>query len=491
MAPDGSMAGEAGAAAPRHVLLHGFGSFPPIFRHLIGLARARALPITWSIVLPTPHHLGLMRGVLEDEAILDVHAALPRNAAIADPAATFAGWPHSIHADIEAEKFPLKHRSGDYQLRRAAAVFTTYRDFLRRRRPSDVLFASLEGFEGKLLSRLAAAEGARVIVPTGLRNLGGMFFSPDACESLPAYATPDPRHHPAAAELVRGFSENPAPALHVTRPPDQDGPALDAFGQPFMARARAAVLRVARRPDLFDRAEIRPALLNNLPFLRDSWRALHQARARGHYDIATLAELPRRFVYYPLQMTPETSINAPAPFFVDQLRAVDAIRLAMPSDHVLVVKEHWASIMVRPLGMIRALRRRSGVVVARFDMPSIELIRRAAATLSVTGTAAFEALLLGRPSLLLGPSFFAPFLGGPASVDALPARLAAAIAAPPDDAHVTASVATLLGIRHDVAFRAPGGPGEPVLRPANLARFLDGLLDHIARDAAAHATAAA
>jgi hypothetical protein len=476
---------------PRHILLHGFGSFPPVFRHLVGMARARGLPITWSIILPTPHHLALMRAVLDDEAILDVYARLPGNAAIADPASTFAGWPHSIHADIDAEKFPLKHRPSEFQLRRAATVFTTYADFLQRRHPTDILFASLEGFEGKLLTRLAETVGARVIVPTGLRNLGGMFFSPDACETLPVYAAPNSARHEEAAALVRAFRERPAAALHVTRPPQDDGLPLDPFGQPFARRVAGALRRVISRPDLFDRAEIRPALLNNLPALRDGWRALHQVRARGFFDIATLDELPPKFVYYPLQMTPETSINAPAPFFVDQLRAIDAIRLAMPSDHLLVVKEHWASIMVRPLDLVRALRRRSGVVVARFDMPSIMLIRRAAATLSVTGTAAFEALLLGRPSLLLGPSFFAGFLGGAVRVDALPQRLHAAIASPPSDAHVAQCVATLLSVRHDVAFRAPGAPGEPVLRPANLERFLDGLLDHIARDDAARAPAAA
>ena len=50
--------------------------------------------------------------------------------------------------------------------------------------------------------------------------------------------------------------------------------------------------------------------------------------------------LPKRFIYYPLQVTPEASINTPAPYYVDQMRAIDALRLAMPPDCALVVKEH-------------------------------------------------------------------------------------------------------------------------------------------------------
>jgi hypothetical protein len=466
----------------RRITLHGFGSFPAFFRHVIELARSRDLPIAWSVILPTPHFLEPMREVLPPDAVLDVYAKLDLSAAHPTPERVFASYPGNIHADIEAEKHHLKHRPAAHQIRYAAALYLLYKRFLTDWRTTDVLFASLEGFEGKMLTRVAAELGVRAIVPTGLRNLGGIFFSPDANESLPRYARPTSECRAEASRLIARFRESPTSAVTMLRDPEQDGPPLSDFARPFVERARGALARHLSRPDLFDRAELRPALLNNLPMVRDGWRAIRQGINVRVFDIPSVQDLPSRFVYYPLQMTPETSINAPAPFFVDQLRAIDALRFAMPNDATLVVKEHWASVMVRPTSFLRSLTRRSGVRIIRYNEPSIEIIRRASLTVTVTGTAAFEAFLLGRPSLLLGAAFFAPFIGGVAATQDLRARIEQTLDQGPSDDAVLDAVAMLLAIRCDATYRAPGWAGEPVLRPGNIARFLDGLLDHVQRD---------
>src|SRR5262249_19659729 len=155
------------------------------------------------------------------------------------------------------------------------------------------------------------------------------------------------------------------------------------------------------------------------------------------------AQLPSRFVYYPLQMTPESSINTPAPYFVDQTRAIDAIRFAMPNDHMLVVKEHPAAIATstRPRSFMQALRRRAGVTVVDYRTDGGTLIDRAALTVSVTGTSTLEAFLLGRPALTLGPSLIATYIGGVAPLGSLPTRISDAIGSRPDDDAIVHAIA--------------------------------------------------
>jgi hypothetical protein len=194
--------------------------------------------------------------------------------------------------------------------------------------------------------------------------------------------------------------------------------------------------------------------------------------------LRSLDELPGKFIFYPLQYTPESSINTPAPYFVDQLRAIDAIRFAMPSDCRLVVKEHPACIQVRSSGLVKRLRQRAGVLVAHYAMNSIEIVKRADLTISVTGTATLEALLLGKQALTLGGSLASGFLGGICGLDNLQAEIERRLGGVIDDEEIVNALAMLFSVRHEVNFGSPGCPGEPVLRKTNVERFLRAFRDH-------------
>lgn len=65
------------------------------------------------------------------------------------------------------------------------------------------------------------------------------------------------------------------------------------------------VRKAAERPDLFKPDQIRASVLNNLAVLRDKWWALRRSRAAHEFDIGDLAALPRQFIFYPMQVTPE------------------------------------------------------------------------------------------------------------------------------------------------------------------------------------------
>lgn len=152
----------------------------------------------------------------------------------------------------------------------------------------------------------------------------------------------------------------------------------------------------------------------------------------------------------------------------------------MPNDHLLVVKEHpVGGIPVRPLSFMRKVRRRAGVVVARYRTDSRALIERAACTVSVTGTATLEAFLLGKPSLSLGSNLISSYIGGPCPIDALAKRLPDAIANPPNDDTVATALAEILSVRYQCYFGPPGLPGEPVLRRQNIERFFVAFIDHL------------
>jgi hypothetical protein len=192
-------------------------------------------------------------------------------------------------------------------------------------------------------------------------------------------------------------------------------------------RVKQFLQMAAERPDVFDYDLIRVSVMVNFALLRTSVRGARARLNTRQFDISNVGSLPERFVFYPLQYTPESSINVPAPYFVDQMRVVDALRFAMPSDCMLVIKEHPACLEMRPPKFMRQLRSRPGLLVAKCSIPSIELVRRAAATITVTGTAALEAFLLGRPALTLGTAVPTWVLDGATDLRNLRAEIRRAI----------------------------------------------------------------
>lgn len=458
------------------VVLHGFGSFPIVFWHMIQHARSIDAPIDWAIILTTDHHRELFVKLLGAERVTVLnHAGAERY-----PGTGELVYPGALYRDIEAEKRTFKYAPAGKQYARAMSLYRQVRDFMRGFGPTHALVSQVEGFDGKVFIAAAREYGAEVVVPTSCRNLGGTFFSPDDVESLPVYADGrDEGDRVSAQAFIENFRHAPKPARWS---PDVSGDeVLDAFVPPLPVRTMGAARRWLATSGGFQWDYLRASFLNNLPFLRDRiWAARRRANER-HCDIRSLDELPGKFIFYPLQYTPESSINTPAPYFLDQFRAIDAIRFAMPSDCVLVVKEHPACILIRESGFVRRLQRTGGVVVAHYGLSSVELVKRAGLTISVTGTATLEAMLLGRRAITLGGSLVSGFLGGACSLGELSERIEQAFDANMPDAEVETAIATLFNARYEVPFGAPGTPGEPVLRRRNIARLTEAFIDHCRR----------
>ena len=455
------------------VVLHGFGSFPIVFWHMIQYAKQLQAPIEWAIILTSDHHQALFTELLGvDRVIVLDHAG-------STPLAGEESWiyPGALYSDIEAEKRTFKYARAAIQRDRALGMYRQVKRFMHSFSPSHALVSQVEGFDGKVFIAAARELGVEVVLPTSCRNLGGVFFSSDDLETLPWYASADiPAHRLAADEFIRSFRESPKPARWKSDSSDDDR--LDSFEKPFSDRATAALKRWLFTPKGFQWDYLRASVLNNLPVVRDAiWEI--RRRMNEHYcDVRSLDDLPKKFVFYPLQYSPESSINTPAPYFLEQFRAIDAIRFAMPSDCLLVVKEHPACILLRDGSFARRLQRTAGVVVAHYGLPSIELVKRAGLTISVTGTATFEALLLGRRAITLGNSLASGFHGGVCPLDDLTERIEIefGVGIPYDD--VVSSVSTLFSVRHEMLFGSPGEPGEPILRRQNIECMTLAFIEH-------------
>jgi hypothetical protein len=469
------------------ILLHGFGSFPIVFWHMIRLAKENDSAIEWAIILNSDHHKDLFCQLIGPERVF-----------IVELRAKGSDWkdcrsvqyPGDLFRDIEAQKRTFKHLSSEEQVLRALHMYHQMREFALGFAPTHALVSQVEGFDGKAFIAAARSVGAEVAIPTGCRNLGGLFFSPDDVESLPRYASAEaPGCLDAAGEFLTSFRRDPKAAWNPNTNLNEIG-TLENFQKPFLVRAWMAAKRLSVNRSSLEIHHLRASLLNNMPIIRDSlWKA-RRAMNQRLCDVRRIEELPPKFVFYPLQYSPESSINTPAPYFLDQLRAIDAIRFALPSDYRLLVKEHPACILVRPADLVQEIRKRAGVIVAHYSMRSLDLVKRSSLVISVTGTATLEALIFGKQAITLGGSLVSGFLGGVCGLGDLPATIREKLGHPIDDQDVRRAIATLFSVRHQAVFASPGMPGEPVLRDVNLRAFLQAYLTHCrmmtAQNRAAH-----
>ena len=126
-----------------------------------------------------------------------------------------------------------------------------------------------------------------------------------------------------------------------------------------------------------------------------------------------------RFVYFPLHLQPEATTSPMGGVFVEQGLAVETLARALPPGWKVVVKENPAQRYAkRDRGFYQHLGSIPQVHLVHRDAPTFDLIERSEAVATITGTAGWEALFLGKPSIVFGRAFYRDAPGAIAVEDA-------------------------------------------------------------------------
>jgi hypothetical protein len=166
--------------------------------------------------------------------------------------------------------------------------------------------------------------------------------------------------------------------------------------------------------------------------LKHAWNHMLMAqnalRMRPHYR-----EMPQGvpFVYFPLHVPADMALTLRSPEFLDQVSLVDYLLRIVPMSHKVAIKEHPAQIGAIPATRLRQLLDRyDNLVVLPPRTNNYDVLRRADAVVTVNSKSGAEALLLGRPVLVLGDGFYSkcPLVFRVARLGDLAARLKDALA---------------------------------------------------------------
>jgi len=157
-------------------------------------------------------------------------------------------------------------------------------------------------------------------------------------------------------------------------------------------------------------------------WLRD--RSLAYLAAPGRARLADLAG--KRFVFFPLQTEPETSLQRLSPEFTAQLAAIAMLARELPADTLLAVKDTHFALGRRPAEFYRQIEEFKNVVLLNLHEYGLEVVRACDAVAVITGTPGFEGAVMGKPVIAFGRHNIFNFLDHVRAVRD-PAELGAAI----------------------------------------------------------------
>jgi hypothetical protein len=124
------------------------------------------------------------------------------------------------------------------------------------------------------------------------------------------------------------------------------------------------------------------------------------------------------YVYLPLHYQPEMTSSPSGDIFVDQLLCVDVLVSNLPRNFKIYVKEHPSQFRVHTEGHTSRIKefyndllRYRSVKLLSTDSDPFLLTKNAKAVATITGTAGWEAMVLQKPVLVFGLSWYEDYDG--------------------------------------------------------------------------------
>jgi len=134
---------------------------------------------------------------------------------------------------------------------------------------------------------------------------------------------------------------------------------------------------------------------------------LKQVAAARKEELESVATglLPKHFLYFPLHFQPEASTSARGDHYVELREVVALVAAALPSDFMLVLKEHphqYEKLLPRADGFFRSLVSVPRVHLVDSSVPSTVLRERCRGVITVSGSNGFEVLATGKGVIAFG-----------------------------------------------------------------------------------------
>ncbi len=275
-----------------------------------------------------------------------------------------------------------------------------YYEFLKNKNIKTLIFSqAIEGLSGILLAKNAAKLNIDCFVPHVCRFISRSFFSINQYENLNLRSKSFDKPLPSTLKIIELIREQNFLGYKYS-------PIKKKF---FLIRYLKFLRRILIYRENIDIPRIKVSIENNISYLFKIKYEINKLKTKKYFNLHSIKNLTQKYIFYPLQYTPESSINIPNAYFIDQERLIDLIRFNMPEDTILLVKEHPSMFGRRSIKFFKRLSKKSSLRIVNQKVSTNILIKNASLVISVSGTACLEAFIFKIPSIVFGKTFFDTF----------------------------------------------------------------------------------
>jgi hypothetical protein len=119
-----------------------------------------------------------------------------------------------------------------------------------------------------------------------------------------------------------------------------------------------------------------------------------------------------KYIYFPLHLQPELTTATFGGVYCDQLKALRELSQKLPPGYKILAKENPKQTAFRRApGYYRSMKQIPNVELVATNVSTVDLIKHSAAVATVSGTAGWEAVCLGKPVITFGVCWYRGFDG--------------------------------------------------------------------------------
>jgi hypothetical protein len=332
-----------------------------------------------------------------------VHAVLEKNVC-----------PLNYNVIFQADKSHFKkHCSGSDVRDIIDTFYNIFQNIISEDKPDFIFFPIIESLDAMVLYELAKAEGIGTIVYSHARVLPLSFLSSSKYEDFPQYFYKNRSSNTTAVRSLLALKSENSRIKNQMRETIYE---IDATNVGFSPTYPSPLKRFLKNLYYQFTLERYNACLSNWVKFQVYFEKTFVKIGMLIYDFVekfiikpiSHDEYPLEYNCFPLHFSPESSINTPAPFYIDQERVID--RILLSSKKPLLLREHPALFGKRKLSFYRAILKKPNVYFTKVNDNIHDLIDRSDTVFSVTGTVIIEAFFKGKKFEQFGKNYFSYFI---------------------------------------------------------------------------------
>jgi hypothetical protein len=388
-----------------------FANKPFFFNEVIKLSQKQNDNIEWGVIYPRANWKYTSINLVKTENyfyLYDDFEEIYKNIDIFDT--EYKSNFDNIYKITESSKRYFKKLDSEEQLKSAFAIYKIYKNFLEKNKPDAILFPDLEVVDGLILLNICKELNIEILYAVHTRNLGKSFFARDYYDSLPEYfGNYENKDKKLAKEFLENYLNSSISPKNLSLEKSEE---IKIEIPNIFNRYINSLKNNKLESYHIEKTDFILRIKMNIVPLVEVWRRfIFKNHKINYFHIKTEKDrVPKNYIIFPLQVTPESSINTLEQYFIDQERIVDLIRLNMPNNYFLLLKEHPSMIGIRENSFYKRLRKKSGVLLVSPHLNTEEFVKKSKLVITVTGTIGLESYIKNKPILMFGPTFFSNFV---------------------------------------------------------------------------------